>query len=421
MHHGPLAQEVAGTMATDGVRGVDVSQHQGSIRWDRVHEDGFRFAIIKSSEGQDFIDPADGDGHASNEVRLERLRARCGEIRKRDIALGVYHYLRPRPGRTGDVEADWAIRVAHAIGWGKRGDLRLVVDVEETELGRRATHRYLGQFVRRVHQLAGHKPIIYTFPFFWSSLGNPKNFGCPLWIAHFEVDRPSVPGPWTGAALWQHTSKGRVAGINGDVDLNRSLGSLPLVSESAPEPPPGPGPQPPPGPQPSAQTKVERLIARMRRAERTFLSTGSNAALRVFLVSKARLGRWDERYCMFFGVDPEVTPQVRSYIMRAYAAGLVPTSTTGGSHSANSFHFQRLGGKGRAADIGLRSDLIGTAKGMERMRKFQAREFARRQSNHPAELIGPDNDLCVLGGMVSPLGEGSGLENQHDNHVHGAF
>jgi lysozyme len=43
-------------MAGEGLRGVDVSQHQGSVQWERVHGDGFRFAIVKSSEGQDFID-----------------------------------------------------------------------------------------------------------------------------------------------------------------------------------------------------------------------------------------------------------------------------------------------------------------------------------------------------------------------------
>lgn len=406
-------------MAADGLRGVDVSQHQGSIQWERVHGDGFRFAIIKSSEGQDFVDPADGNGSAANDARLDRLRARCREIRRRDMALGVYHYLRPRPGRTGDVEADWAVKVAKAIGWGEKGDVRLVVDVEETELGRIATHRYLGQFVRRIHQRVGHKPVIYTFPFFWKSLGSPQHFGCPLWIAHFDVDRPSVPTPWRQAAIWQHTSRGRVAGIGGDVDLNRALGALPLIAGAVPDP--HPAEDAASDPAHNGETARDRLIARMRRARRKWLATGANDALRVYLMSKARLGRWDDRYCMFFGVDPEVTPDVRAYITRAYGAGLVPTSTTGGSHTATSLHFQRIGGRGRAADIGLRSDLIGTQKGLDRMRKFQAREFAKRAERHPVELIGPDNNLVVLNGIVSPLPEGSKLEDQHDNHVHGAF
>jgi GH25 family lysozyme M1 (1,4-beta-N-acetylmuramidase) len=388
-------------MAGEGLRGVDVSQHQGSIEWEQVRADGVRFAIAKCSEGQDFTDPT-------------WSRARVDAIRKAGLTLGVYHYLRPRPGRTGDVEADWAVNVAHGTGWGKEGDVRLVVDIEETELGRHATHRYIGQFVRRVHELAGHKPVIYTFPFFWTSLGNPNNFGCPLWIAHFEVDRPSVPSPWTQAAIWQHTSRGRVPGVGGNVDLNRAMGPLPLVGSSVQQPGDG-------VPATDGQSDRDRLIARMRRARRKWLATGANEALRVYLISKARLGRWDDRYCMFFGVDPQVTPEVRAYITRAYAAGLVPTSTTGGSHSPNSFHFQRIGGRGRAADIGLRSDLIGTSKGLDRMRKFQAREFASRESRHPVELIGPDNDLCVLNGVVSPLGEGTALEEMHDNHVHGAF
>jgi GH25 family lysozyme M1 (1,4-beta-N-acetylmuramidase) len=397
-------------MAT-GLRGVDVSQHQGSVDWQKVAGAGFDFAIVKSSEGQDFVDPADGSRSDPTGRRLERLRARCVDIRRNGLTLGIYHYLRPRPGRSGDVEADWAVRVARRIGWGKPGDLRLVVDVEETGLSSPlATHRYLGQFVGRVRALTGHRPVIYTFPSFWNVLGNRPNFGSPLWIAHFEVASPSVPRPWQKFAIWQHTSKGRVPGIAGNVDLNRAVG-LPLISASEALPAPLPEPVPEP-----ILSKRERLVARMRRARRAFLATGSNDALRVMLVCKARLGRYDERYHLFFGPPTDVTEDVKRFITRAYARGLVPTSTTNGVHAPGSFH-----GRHRAADIGLRSDLVGTAKGLRRMERFQRAEFARRARTHPVELIGPVNGQIVLGGVATALGEGQPLEEQHDNHVHGAF
>ena len=76
-----------------GLKGVDVSQHQGSVDWQKVTGAGFDFAIVKSSEGQDFIDPADGSKSDPNDRRLERLRARCVEIREHGLTLGVDDYL----------------------------------------------------------------------------------------------------------------------------------------------------------------------------------------------------------------------------------------------------------------------------------------------------------------------------------------
>src|SRR4051795_12255352 len=94
--------------AASVVRGVDVSQHQGAVEWTEVHAAGFEFAIVKCSEGQDFVDPADGPSTASSDDRIERVRKRCEAIRRQDMRLGVYHFLRPRAGRSGAVEADWA-------------------------------------------------------------------------------------------------------------------------------------------------------------------------------------------------------------------------------------------------------------------------------------------------------------------------
>ena len=153
----------------------------------------------------------------------------------------------------------------------------------------------------------------------------------------------------------------------------------------------------------------------MRRARRRFRRTGSNRALRVYLVSKARLGRWDDRYCAYWGVSTAVTRRVRRFITRGFAVGLVPTSTFRPG-DFGSYHAQR-----RAADMGLRRELIGTARGLRRLRRFQAAEFRRRGRTRPIELIGPDNRRTILRGRVAPLTEGTPLEQQHDNHVHGAF
>jgi lysozyme len=361
--------------------------------WPAVKRAGYQFAICKCSEGQDWRDPT-------------WTKARVQAIRQAGITLGVYHYLRPRPGRTGDVEADWAVKTAKSAGWGKPGDLRLVVDIEETALSTSAlTRKYLREFVGRIIELTGHRPIVYSFPSFLQRLGLEKTLGCPLWIAHFGVSQPIIPKPWLEYAIWQHTSTGRVNGIEGNVDLNVASRSLPLIRERKPAPP-----------KPVA-TRRQRITRRMRRARSKYLDTRLNSALRIYLISKARLGLWDDRYLLYWGVNGNVNDRVKRFWTRAYAAGLVPTS---GRRSPrfpgdNSHHI-----RGSAGDVGLRRELIGTAKGVARMIRFQAAELkrARRTKAVELELIGPNNWDTILGGRETDLAEGTALEQQHDTHVH---
>lgn len=168
-----------------------------------------------------------------------------------------------------------------------------------------------------------------------------------------------------------------------------------------------------------------KLKEQLRRSRRRYRRKPTNEHLRWYLKAKGRLGIFDTRMCAYNGVDPNVTPGCRRYIARGYGRGLVPTSTTGGQHAPGSYHGRRdVHGRGQAVDLGLRREEIGTAKGLRRMRNYQLAEYRawiRGRRANLRELIGPDNDAIVLRDSHSPLPEGSALEQQHDNHVHGAF
>jgi hypothetical protein len=116
---------------------------------------------------------------------------------------------------------------------------------------------------------------------------------------------------------------------------------------------------------------------------------------------------------MLNGHPGNVTPAVKRFIRRGVNHGLVCTATTDGVHAAHSFHKS-----GQAGDMGLVASLVGTAEGRRRMVSFQAHEAANPTRFN--ELFGPENSACVKDGRHLTLVEGTALENQHDNHVHGA-
>jgi hypothetical protein len=124
---------------------------------------------------------------------------------------------------------------------------------------------------------------------------------------------------------------------------------------------------------------------------------------------------------MLNGHPGNVSRAVKRAIVRGVNAGLVVTSTTDGVHSPTSLHSPSGPlRRGRAVDLGLRPSEVGTIEGRRKLRAHQRSEFRRFRSNPTRfrELIGPVNDRVVLRARHAPLPEGSGLEDQHDDHLH---
>src|SRR4051794_28714118 len=135
----------------------------------------------------------------------------------------------------------------------------------------------------------------------------------------------------------------------------------------------------------------------------SIVDTVKSQSLRAYLTAKAKAGRFDSRMCQYYGVSSHVNLACRKAICRGYAAGLVPTSTRGGHHANHSYHDD-----GRAVDLGLRRELVGTKKGSARLRIFQRKEYWRMRQRRirPLELLGPSNSLAVLNGRRTHLSEG---------------
>jgi GH25 family lysozyme M1 (1,4-beta-N-acetylmuramidase) len=137
--------------------------------------------------------------------------------------------------RDGAAEAAMAIKLARAGGWGRKTDLPLAYDFEVANGQSQAKcARHLMQFVDAYRKARGHYPIVYTGPGFWTAIlpqlteaQRNRVRRCPLWIAHWDVNDPGTLDPWGDAwMLWQHSSRGRVAGVASKCDIDYFRGSV---------------------------------------------------------------------------------------------------------------------------------------------------------------------------------------------------
>ncbi|MEP6973643.1 MAG: glycoside hydrolase family 25 protein [Actinomycetota bacterium] len=190
--------------------GIDVSHYQNLIDWTQVAPSGIQFAFAKATEGTGYIDPM----YATN---------RAGAAAN-GIAFGAYHFARPDLHPSGAItEADHFVDTAQILP----GDLRPVLDVERSgSLTQEAMTSWILEWLGEVTARTGVMPMIYTSPIGWSNrTGDTTAIAdagyTMLWVAHWNVDAPTVPGnDWAanGWTFWQYSDCGHVPGIMGCVD-----------------------------------------------------------------------------------------------------------------------------------------------------------------------------------------------------------
>ncbi len=180
--------------------GVDISHYNGIVDWNKFKKD---FVIMKATQGIRNLDST---------LRLNQIRAR-----EKGIVRGYYHY---SEGGNAVKEADWFLK---NIGELQKGEL-LVLD---WEISHPSPDIWCKGFIDRVKEKTGIIPILYTNEARVKSINwkNTVATNCGLWVAKYRTNNglkqeEPTSGQWSFWMMWQYTSKGKVDGITGNVDLN---------------------------------------------------------------------------------------------------------------------------------------------------------------------------------------------------------
>ncbi len=202
-------------------QGIDISHWQGTIDWAKVAASGKRFAFMKASEDDDFVD--------------SRYQTNRAQAKAKGLFVGAYHFAQPElppADLAGDPTIDAIAEADHFVDTAtpQSGELIPVLDLEQTGgLGVTDLQLWVRAFLERVYERTGVRAAIYVSPSFWSTnMGNSRWFAdngyVTLWIAHWtSAAGPTLPASnWGGRGwtFWQYTASGTVPGISGRVDLD---------------------------------------------------------------------------------------------------------------------------------------------------------------------------------------------------------
>lgn len=198
--------------------GIDISHYQTDIQWDSlmVLTDGRRNTILSKTGAKElkpvsfvFIKATEGTS-----MKDKHFKKHWEQAGKRDIRRGAYHFF--RSSKSGKAQARHFIRTVESLRY---KDFPPVLDIETIHQG--CTDELLNsralEWLQEVEIHFGRKPIVYSSASFINGhLCKEIRENYPIWVAHYNVDKPRTD-QWM---FWQFTDQAVVYGIDGYVDLN---------------------------------------------------------------------------------------------------------------------------------------------------------------------------------------------------------
>lgn len=216
----PTVDTVTGWAGEPPYRYVDVSRYQNEIDWAQVAAAGYKGAMLKTvSTNRKLSKRADGlyiDPTFETNYRNARAAG---------LDVGVYYYTYA----TSEAMADAELALVREAVRGKELTMPVCVDVEENKLKQLSTldlSNLTAYALERVERM-GFYAQLYTYTGYKYELDMARlSSRWDVWLADYTGKTPKVDFKYNAH---QHTSKGAVPGISGNVDLNVTTINYPKI------------------------------------------------------------------------------------------------------------------------------------------------------------------------------------------------
>lgn len=186
--------------------GLDISEWQGDVDFDKLKAAGVEFVIIrvggtKGINGEYFLD--------------KKFKQNIENANKAGIPAGIYFYSYASSEAAAIKDAEWILKEIK----GYQIDLPIVFDWEnwsfynDFKLSLFGLTNMANKFLD-VFKNAGYQGMVYSSKSYLEEIWLKINY--PIWLAHY-TRKTNYTGDY---AFWQMCNDGEVDGIYGDVDIN---------------------------------------------------------------------------------------------------------------------------------------------------------------------------------------------------------
>ena len=197
-------------------KGIDVSYAQGDIDWKKVADSGVEFAIIRAGRGR--------AGSSNTMKEDDYFKQNIKGAQENGIDVGVYFY----SYATSVSEAKEEARFLLDIIDGYKIQYPVILDMEEefqSGIGTKKLTKMIEAFFE-VLMDAKYFPMFYSYKsWLEENLDMTILDKYAIWLAQVG-DKVTYEG---GYYIWQYSFKGKVSGIETDVDLDYSYRDFPTI------------------------------------------------------------------------------------------------------------------------------------------------------------------------------------------------
>lgn len=198
------------------IKGIDVSEFQGSIDWDKVKADGIEFAILKVGFGMDIT--------SQDDKYIERNIEECERL---NIPYGVYLFSYANTVAKASSEAEHTLRLIA----GHKMPMGVWYDIEDNNTSGSVNKETLTNIINtycNTIKNAGYEVGIYAnLNWLENKIEDSVQEKWSVWVAQYNSECQYKKD----YVIWQYSSSGKVDGISGNVDMNYFYGELDISTD----------------------------------------------------------------------------------------------------------------------------------------------------------------------------------------------
>lgn len=196
------------------IRAIDISHHNGNVDFGKVKAAGIGNVFIRTGYGK--YSPSQID---------RKFEENYSKAKAAGLNVGAYHYSYAKTPADAEKEADAMLKI---IG-GKKFELPLFFDIEEksqAQLYKKICSDMVRAFCNKLES-ADYWAGVYSYDaFFGTNLEDEIVQRYSTWVARVENVKPKTCKRYD---IHQYSWKGRVSGIDGNVDMDVIYKDYPSV------------------------------------------------------------------------------------------------------------------------------------------------------------------------------------------------